>query len=173
MTGSVAQGSLNNSSGYTDRTIKPKYRGIITNVYQPSSKPTGVNSLYVCTARGARCVRRNHCSFVTTQMVDRNEGLDLPTDSRFYTCAESEKLYHHCCIDSAGYARVQIPFPSGIIKIPRRRCRRKNGISNESEKIERKIEEQNRRENLRREMRPRKRQYEGKQSRFSHLPRKG
>lgn len=124
MTGSVAQGSLNNSSGYTDRTIKPKYRGIITNVYQLGSKPTGVNSLYVCTARRVRGVRRNHCSFVTTQMVDRNEGLDLPVDSRFYTCAESEKLYHHCCIDSADTRAYKFHFHPELLR-PRRWCRRK------------------------------------------------
>lgn len=144
MTGSVAQGSLNNSSGYTDRTIKPKYRGIITNVYQPGSKPTGVNSLYVCTARRVRGVRRNHCSFVTTQMVDRNEGLDLPADSRFYTCAENEKLpslLHR----QRGYARVRIPFPSGIIKTAGGGAVERKGYR--SEEIERKIEEQSRREN--------------------------
>jgi len=80
-------------------------------------------------------VQRNRCSFITKQMVGRNEGLDLPADSRFYTYAESEKLYHHCCIDG----RVQIPFPSGIIKTA-------SGSSAIERKIERKIEEKRRRD---------------------------
>lgn len=108
----------------------------------PGSKPAGVNSLYVCTACRERGVRRNRYSFVTTQMVDRNEGLDLPADSRFYTCAESEKLYHHCCIDPRGYGRVQIPFPSGIIKIANGGAAVERKIR---EEIERKIDERSRR----------------------------
>lgn len=71
-------------------------------------------------------------------MVDRNEGVDLPADSGFYTCAESEKLYHHCCIDGADTGRVQIPFPSGIIKTANGSSAVERKIR---EEIERKIEE--------------------------------
>jgi len=76
-------------------------------------------------------------------MVDRNEGLDLPEDSRFYTCAESEKLYHHCCIDSVDTGAVQIPFPSGIIKTASGSSAVERKIR---EEIERKIEEKSRRD---------------------------
>lgn len=82
----------------------------------PGTTPAGVNSLYVCTACRERGVWRNRCSFVTTQMVDRNEGLDLPADSRFYTCAESEKLYHHCCIDSADTGACKFHFHSELLR---------------------------------------------------------
>lgn len=122
--------------------------------------------------RRVRGMRRNHCSFVTTQMVDCNEGLDLPADSRFYTCAESEKLYHHCCIDSAGIrAHVQIPFPSGIIKTAALWCRREKDTREDRTKNRR--EKSQPEENPAGEMRPQKRQYEGRRSRFSHLFRKG
>lgn len=82
----------------------------------PGTTPAGVNSLYVCTACRERGVWRNRCSFVTTQMVDRNERLDLPADSRFYTCAESEKLYHHCCIDSADTGACKFHFHSELLR---------------------------------------------------------
>lgn len=110
----------------------------------PGSKPAGVNSLYVCTACRERGVWRNRYSFVTTQMVDRNEGLDLPADSRFYTCAESEKLYHHCCIGGADTGACKFHFHPELL---RSRAVVSTAVERKiREEIERKIDERSRRD---------------------------